>query len=331
MLTAEGFEAPAWWDLAAGARPPQPDDDDEMAPWEQGWQFHASSSRETHFREHVVLPALDRSGQAMLRSQSGPGAASWLRALPVCPEMRVTSERMQIAMRRRLRVPLPMAARRCNGRACLRDLDPLGDHWASCPVSGRLRRRGLPLERTWARVLREAGVRVQWNVMLRDTNLPNIDADDGRRIEIVATGFHWHQGVPLACDATLVSPLHADGTVWDHADAEDGCAIARAEEAKRTTYPELVASSRCRLVVLACETGGRWSKTCAALIRALAAQRSLEAAPQLRAAARFAWASRWWAMLGVAQQSALAATLGESTLGEVDGFVGVPPPLAGIL
>ena len=124
------------------------------------------------------MPTLDRSGQAMLRSQSGPGAASWLRALPTSPEMRLTPERMQVALRRRLRLPLPLVARRCNGRSCMQELDALGDHWASCPVSGRLRRRGLPLERTWARVLREAGVRVQWNVMLRDTNLPGIQADE---------------------------------------------------------------------------------------------------------------------------------------------------------
>ena len=224
-----------------------------------------------------------------------------------------------------------MAQRRCNGRSCRQELDALGDHWASCPVSGRLRRRGVPLERTWARVMREAGLRVHWNVMLRDTNLPAISAGDHRRIEIVATGFHWYQGVPLACDATLVSPLHADGRPWAGAEDADGVAIARAEEDKRETYPEMVASSRCRLVVLACEIGGRWSATCVALIRALAAHRAEAAPPLLRSAARSAWASRWWALLGVAQQSALAASLAEDTLGELDGFLGDAPPLADVL
>ena len=100
--------------------------------------------------------------------------------------------------------------------------------------------------------------------MLRDTNLPGIQADDGRRVEIVATGFHWFQGVPLACDTTLVSPLHADGTPWDGADTADGVSILRAEAAKRDTYPELVASSQCRLAKLACEVGGRWSDRCIA-------------------------------------------------------------------
>ena len=93
------------------------------------------------------------------------------------------------------------------------------------------------MERTWARVLREAGLRVQWNVMLRATSLPHIAADDARRIGIVATGFHWYQGLPLACKARPVSPLYADGTPWKEADSTEAVAIARAEEAKRDTLP----------------------------------------------------------------------------------------------
>ena len=68
-----------------------------------------------------------------------------------------------------------------------------------------------------------------------------------------------------------------------------------------------------------------------ALIRALAAHRAEAAPPLLRSAARSAWASRWWALLGVAQQSALAASLAEDTLGELDGFLGDAPPLADVL
>ncbi len=103
------------------------------------------------------------------------------------------------------------------------------------------------------------------------------------------------------------------------------------EEAKRDTYPELVASSRCRLVVLACETGGRWSATCVELVRALAAKKAEETPPLLRGAARLAWASRLWSMLSVSQQSALAATLAQDVSGELDAGVGEPPPLADVL
>ena len=133
----------------------------------------------------------------------------------------------------------------------------------------------------------------------------------------------------MRCDVGLA--LHADRSPWDGADAADGVAIARAEEDKRDTYPEMVASSRCRLVVLACEIGGRWSDTCTALLRALAAYRADKAPPLLREAARAAWMTRWTTLLGVAQQAALAASLAADVPCELDGVVGDAPPLADVL
>ena len=48
-------------------------------------------------------------------------------------------------------------------------------------------------------------------------------------------------------------------------------APARAERRKRReTYPELLRSRRCRLVVLGIETGGRWSDKAASFVRLLA-------------------------------------------------------------
>ena len=85
-------------------------------------------------------------------------------------------------------------------------MDSKGDHWASCPLFGRLRVRAAPMEKAWARVFREAGARVQENVYLRDMRLDGIRASDGRRIEIVATGLPLAHRVPLACDCTMTSP-----------------------------------------------------------------------------------------------------------------------------
>ena len=39
--------------------------------------------------------------------------------------------------------------------------------------------------------------------------------------------FHQAHGVPLACDATMLSPLHADGTPWPYAAVRDGVALER--------------------------------------------------------------------------------------------------------
>ena len=238
---------------------------------------------------------------------------------------------LQVALRRRLRLPLPMIARRCNGRSCRRRLDDLGDHRASCPVSGRLRRRAGPLEKAWARVLREAGVRIQENVLLRDTNLPGIAANDQRAIEIIAHGVPWYHGVPLACDASMVSPLHADGSVWEAADEEDGVALARAEQHKRTTYHELVHSDRCRLVVLACETGGRWSKQSLALVRDLAWAKAQQAPPMIRANLRQAYFARWTGLLAVCMQDTLASSLLDDNCMLGQGQTGQEPSWSDLL
>ena len=179
--------------------------------------------------------------------------------------------------------------------------------------------------------MREAGARVQMDVLLTDTSLPATPAGDRRRIKVVATGTRWAHGVPLACDATMVSPLHTDGEPWPRAEHEDGVALERAEARKRATYPELVDSERCRLVVLACETGGRWSPVCLDLVRDLAASKARGAPETLQASLRVAWAARWWALLSVAAQEALAASLVEPALQLLDGWDAAEPSLDDLL
>ena len=218
-----------------------------------------------------------------------------------------------------MRWPLPVCARKREGAACSKSLDPLGDHRAACALSGRLKRRSAPLERTWARIFREAGARVVNNFFLRDTSLPGIAADDGRRLEVLATGLPFFRGTPLGVDATLVSASHADGTPWAGAAAADGVAIRRAEAAKRRTYPELVNSSVIRLVTVACEVGGRWNHATQELLRGLAGARARAAPPALQATAKAAWARRWSSHLSLAVQSALAATLVDDVPVELDG------------
>ena len=217
------------------------------------------------------------------------------------------------------------------GRSCGKQLDALGDHLASCMRTGRVRRRAKPLERTWARVFREAGGRVLENVFLRDMGIPGVGARDGRRLEVIATGLPLYGGVPLAVDATLVSPLHADGTPWPGADAGAGVALRRGERDKDTTYPELVGSPLARLTTLACETGGRWSDGCREVVRQLASARSRSAPRHLQAASRCALEARWWALLSCCQQDAVAATLVDDAVGLLDGQDAPAPPLVDTL
>ena len=81
------------------------------------------------------------------------------------------------------------------------------------------------------------------------------------------------------------------------------------------------------LVVLSCEVGGRWGTDSLKFVRRLARARARGAPPLLRASARQAWANRWWGLLSVAVQDALAATLtrqGHQAMGGFEADVSVP-------
>ena len=116
-------------------------------------------------------------------------------------------------------------------------------------------------------------------------------------------------GEALCCDATLVAPLRRDGRPQPRAGEEDGAAIAVARRRKEARYPELCRPGSQRLVVLACETGGRWGPEACGLVDRLVRFRALRVPPSVRRAAEAGWRRRWWALLSAALQRALASTL----------------------
>ena len=139
---------------------------------------------------------------------------------------------------------------------------------------------------------------------------------------MVVTGLPHAHGIPIAVDVTMISPLHADGTAWRGAASAPGSSFGRARRDKCRTYPELVGSSVLRLLVAATEVGGRMCAEARDLLRSAAAARAqAEPAPLRRQAAR-AWEARWTALLSVAGQSALAATLVQ----EGGALIGAPAP-----
>ena len=104
-----------------------------------------------------------------------------------------------------------------------------------------------------------------------------------RNVEVVATGLPIEQGIPLAIDATMVSPLRADGTPHPHADTRIGVSLGRARHDKETTYPELLGSSRLRLLVAGVEVGGRISRESSKLLSDLSIFRATSEPHALRA------------------------------------------------
>ena len=84
LTGVDGFSPPSWEALAAGARPPPHEpDDNEPGCSRFGWQHEASSRVERQFRE-LLLSVTSDSEKAMLRSQGGCGAGAAFSTSPNC-------------------------------------------------------------------------------------------------------------------------------------------------------------------------------------------------------------------------------------------------------
>lgn len=90
---------------------------------------------------------------------------------------------------------------------------------------------------------------------------PGVSSGDRRRLDFVVHGAAA-MGEALCCDATVVSPLTREGTPAHAAHRTDGAALTEAENIAATR-----SCSAQGLVVLACETGGRWSEACRVFLR----------------------------------------------------------------
>ena len=97
------------------------------------------------------------------------------------------------------------------------------------------------------------------NAKLRDMNVA-VRADDMRSIEVLASGLPLYRGAQLAVDITLRCALTAASQACANAATVNGAVCTRARADKEAKYTELVDGDRCRLVVVALETGGRWSE-----------------------------------------------------------------------
>ena len=327
-LAATGWEPPTWAAIAssqtqAPAPPPAPAE----GPIARGWQHKASTTAHARLKAELFT-AIPPASQALVTSQSGPFASRAFTTIPYTNDFAYPSHLFRILLLRRLRLPLPRFARTCR---CRRTFDSLGDHRAACAQSGVLRSRGGPLERAAARVCREAGARVTTHTRLADLNVQHVQHIDDRRIEVIANGLALCGGAQLAVDTTLVSPLTRAGAPRRRAGRFAAAALHDARKAKERTYPELVRNSRCRLVVLGIEVGGRWSEEAAAFITNLARAKTRDTPAPLRHAATASLISRWTAFLTHAALSAFAASLLFEDPAHHHNLDGEPPPLSDLL
>ena len=183
----------------------------------------------------------------------------------------------------------------------------------------------------WARVCREGGGRVQPNQFLRNMNVPGIRPDDGRRLEVVVNGLPLYHGMQVGIDATIVSPVRADGRPVPGADIRSGVALRTAERRKRRRYRELLATQRRHLLVAAGEVGWRWNEESFHFLVQLAKAKARQAPQVLRKSLELAWIRRWTGMLTHAAMDAFAASLLQEQPSTEAGADGPEPPTGELL
>ena len=168
------------------------------------------------------------------------------------------------------------------------------------------------LESTATRICHEAGARV-------GTNVWSVTWTCSRRVILTPGGWRWlltacHSSTALSWRSTLQwCPQSGQMDCPDRGVVrDDGAALATARRLKERTYPGLTGQfGRARLVVLACEVGGRWSGEIQAFLRQLAKFKArTEALPQ-QPRARAAWLVWWRTMLACSGARVLAQSLME--------------------
>ena len=328
LLDRAGFWwRPSWQALHEGKRPPDFRARDP-GEWPHGWQYWASSILDCRFRKMSMLSGRSATCQAHLRSHSGHNSGMALSHAPTTPEYTIPAHLFRVLLLERLRLPLPLTEASCI--ACYELLDVWGRHRAACPHTGRLKQRAAPVERVLARVCREAGARVKFNAYLRDMNV-RVPANDGRQVEVLAQDLPCFGGSQLAVDVTLRSALGRSGEAQPNAAEVDGAVLSQARLDKERKYPELLESGRCRLVVVAIETGGRWSDEAVDFIWQLATAKARESPSFIRHQAALAWERRWTRMLSTVCAVSFAASMTELSASTDRPTDGETPSLAEVL
>ena len=122
-----------------------------------------------------------------------------------------------------------------------------------------------------------AGARVSgsWNQSAVRRSL-GVSTGDERRVEVLAQDLPCFGGVQLAVDVTLRGVLSSSREPHPGTPDVNGAPLLQAKREKEAAYPELTGPGKCRLVVVAIETGGRWSDEAVDFVTQLALAKTKE-------------------------------------------------------
>ena len=91
--------------------------------------------------------------------------------------------------------------------------------------------------------------------------------------------------------------------------------LEQAQRDNDAIYNEVVTSGLGELLCLGAEVFGRWSEQCIKLVPALARERSRGLNPRIRRGVALSLQHRWWCILGIALQKAVAHIVLNSSAG----------------
>ena len=189
-------------------------------------------------------------------------------------------------------------------------MDEFGHHVLACTRTGWLKRRSAIHELAWVQIAHEAWATVKHRPRLNALGVPDVSDDDFRELDVVISRLPIYGGKTVLADATLRSPLTGTGVARAGASHEAGSTFHGARLDKARAYPELhVQQSRFAFLVLASETGGKSSDECHALIAQLARARASFHHDAVRASTKAMYTRRWYSILSIGIQKAVAANL----------------------
>ena len=114
------------------------------------------------------------------------------------------------------------------------------------------------------------------------------------------------RGLPLSCDATVVTPISGNGMPRGGTSNQNGRLLDIAQEDNDGNYAEVIASGLGCLLCLGCEVFGRWSSQCVPLVPDLARERTRGMHPRVRRGIALSLQHRWWGILFMSLQKTVA-------------------------
>ncbi len=178
-------------------------------------------------------------------------------------------------------------------------------------------------------VCAEARGRCRWKPLVRTLNFgppgAQVVATDQRQLDFVSFGLQAFGGLPLAVDATLVSPISAEGVPHPGCSSAADAVFARAEAQIAVDYDDVARGGRATLLCLASSTGGRWNRSALTLVRELVFYHAQSQPAVLRRSVALALSRRWWAVLATARDEAIAASLDPTDYVDERALVPIDP------